>query len=78
MPGRTPRKAPKIAKKTAAARSGPVPPGGTGKDARWIDVREDDEARMAKLDPASRRPAGLGRVLSGHGKPTATLRPHSS
>ena len=27
----------------------PVPPGGAGKDARWIDVREDDfdEARMA-------------------------------
>jgi hypothetical protein len=27
----------------------PVPPGGTGKDARWIDLREDDldEARMA-------------------------------
>jgi hypothetical protein len=27
----------------------PVPPGGTGKDARWIDVHEDDldEARMA-------------------------------
>ena len=28
----------------------PVPPGGTGKDARWIDIREDDldEAQMAK------------------------------
>jgi hypothetical protein len=28
----------------------PVPPGGTGEDARWIDVHEDDldEARMAK------------------------------
>ena len=28
----------------------PVPPGGTGKDARWIDVREDgfDEAQMGK------------------------------
>ena len=27
----------------------PVPPGGTGRDARWIDVHEDDldEARMA-------------------------------
>ncbi|MBI2824301.1 MAG: DUF1801 domain-containing protein [Planctomycetia bacterium] len=27
----------------------PVPPGGTGKDARWIDIREDDldEAQMA-------------------------------
>ena len=27
----------------------PVPPGGTGKDARWIDIHEDDldEARMA-------------------------------
>jgi hypothetical protein len=27
----------------------PVPPGGTGKDARWIDVHEDDldEAQMA-------------------------------
>lgn len=29
--------------------SKPVPPGGTGKDARWLDVRENDfdEARMA-------------------------------
>jgi hypothetical protein len=28
----------------------PVPPGGTGKDARWIDIHEDDldEARMAR------------------------------
>ena len=28
----------------------PVPPGGTGKDARWIDVHEDglDEAQMAR------------------------------
>ncbi len=28
----------------------PVPPGGTGKDARWIDIRESglDEAQMAK------------------------------
>ena len=28
----------------------PVPPGGTGKDARWIDIQEDDldEAQMAK------------------------------
>ena len=27
----------------------PVPPGGTGKDGRWIDIHEDDldEARMA-------------------------------
>ena len=27
----------------------PVPPGGKGKDARWIDIREDDldEAQMA-------------------------------
>jgi hypothetical protein len=27
----------------------PVPPGGTGKDARWIDIHEDDldEAKMA-------------------------------
>jgi hypothetical protein len=27
----------------------PVPPGGTGKDARWIDIHEDDldEARLA-------------------------------
>jgi hypothetical protein len=27
----------------------PVPPGGTGKEARWVDVREDDldEAQMA-------------------------------
>jgi hypothetical protein len=28
----------------------PIPPGGTGKDARWIDIHEDDldEAQMAK------------------------------
>jgi hypothetical protein len=28
----------------------PVPPGGTGKDARWIDIHDDDfdEARMVK------------------------------
>ena len=28
----------------------PVPPGGTGKEARWIDLHEDDwdEARLAK------------------------------
>ena len=28
----------------------PVPPGGTGKDARWIDIREGglDEAQVAK------------------------------
>jgi hypothetical protein len=28
---------------------GPVPPGGTGKDARWVDIHEDDldEAQMA-------------------------------
>jgi hypothetical protein len=28
----------------------PVPPGGTGKDARWVDIHEDDldEAQMAK------------------------------
>jgi hypothetical protein len=28
----------------------PVPPGGTGKDARWIDIHEDDldEARLAR------------------------------
>jgi hypothetical protein len=28
----------------------PVPPGGTGKDARWIDIHEDDldEAQMAR------------------------------
>jgi hypothetical protein len=27
----------------------PVPPGGTGKDARWVDIHEDDlnEAQMA-------------------------------
>src|SRR5262245_16683186 len=27
----------------------PIPPGGTGKDARWIDIHEDDldEAQMA-------------------------------
>jgi hypothetical protein len=48
----------------------PVPPGGTGKDARWIDIHEDDldEAQMATWvkqassipgwDGGSKRPGG--------------------
>lgn len=42
----------------------PVPPGGTGKDARWFDIREDDldEARFtAWVKQASKLP-GWGRV----------------
>ena len=37
----------------------PVPPGGTGKDARWIDIHEDDldEAQLAKwVKQAAARP----------------------
>ena len=37
----------------------PVPPGGTGKDARWIDIHEDDfdEAQMAKwVEQAAAKP----------------------
>jgi hypothetical protein len=43
----------------------PVPPGGTAKDARWIDIREDDldEAQMARW---IRQAA----ALPGWGKPT--------
>src|SRR3972149_1035452 len=34
----------------------PVPPGGTGKDARWVDIHEDDldEAQMATFDSEDR------------------------
>jgi hypothetical protein len=40
----------------------PVPPGGTGKDARWIDIHEDDfdETRMADwVQQASALPGWL-------------------
>jgi hypothetical protein len=41
----------------------PAPPGGTGKDARWIDIRENDldEAQMAKwVKQAAALPGFLG------------------
>ncbi|HTR04588.1 MAG TPA: DUF1801 domain-containing protein [Thermoanaerobaculia bacterium] len=41
----------------------PPPPGGTGKEARWIDVRKDDldEAQMAKwIRQAAALPGWLG------------------
>jgi hypothetical protein len=40
----------------------PVPPGGTGKDARWIDIHEDDldEAQMATwVTQAARLPGWI-------------------
>jgi len=40
----------------------PVPPGGKGKDARWIDIHEDDldEAQMASwVKQAAALPAGF-------------------
>jgi hypothetical protein len=42
----------------------PVPPGGTGKDARWIDVHEDDldEAQMAKWVRQAAALPGWGRA----------------
>jgi hypothetical protein len=44
----------------------PLPPGGTGKDARWINIHTDDldETQMANVDPAGSRRARLGYV--GH------------
>jgi len=41
----------------------PVPPGGTGKEARWIDVHEDDfdEARMAMWIQQAAALPGWGR-----------------
>lgn len=44
----------------------PVPPGGTGKEARWIDVHEDDldEAQMAKwVKQAARIARRRGRTM---------------
>jgi hypothetical protein len=42
----------------------PVPPGGTGKDARWIDIHEDDldKARMVKWVKQASRLPGWGKV----------------
>ncbi|MGQ0536421.1 MAG: DUF1801 domain-containing protein [Methanobacteriota archaeon] len=42
----------------------PVPPGGTGKDARWIDVSEDDldEARMARWVKQAAAKPGWGKA----------------
>ena len=42
----------------------PVPPGGTGKDARWIDIREDDldEAQMATWVKQSSQLPGWGKA----------------
>ena len=41
----------------------PVPPGGTGKDARWIDIHEDDldEAQMARWIRQAAALPGWGR-----------------
>jgi hypothetical protein len=41
----------------------PVPPGGTGNDARWIDIHEDDldEARVAKWIKQAAAIPGWGR-----------------
>ena len=42
----------------------PVPPGGKGKDARWIDVHEDDldEAQMARWVKQASRLPGWGKA----------------
>ena len=42
----------------------PVPPGGTGKDGRWIDVREDDldEAQMAAWIRQAAALPGWGKI----------------
>ena len=42
----------------------PAPPGGTGKDARWIDIHEDDfdEAQMAKWIRQAAALPGWGKV----------------
>jgi hypothetical protein len=42
----------------------PAPPGGTGKDARWIDIHEDDfdEARMASWIRQAAALPGWGKV----------------
>ena len=42
----------------------PAPPGGTGKDARWIDIHEDDfdEAQMAKWVRQAAALPGWGKV----------------
>src|SRR5205085_8109874 len=37
----------------------PVPPGGTGKDARWIDIREDDELDEAQMGTWVKQAAAL-------------------
>lgn len=50
----------------------PAPPGGTGKDARWIDVHEDDldEAQMARwVKQAAALPGWMQRP-TGPGKKT--------
>jgi hypothetical protein len=41
----------------------PVPPGGTGKDSRWIDIHEDDfdEAQMAKWVKQATKLPGWGK-----------------
>ena len=37
----------------------PVPPGGTGKDARWIDIREGDQLDEAQMAPWVKQAAAL-------------------
>jgi hypothetical protein len=41
----------------------PVPPGGTGKDARWIDIHEDDlnEAQLSKWIQQAAKIPGWGK-----------------
>ena len=45
----------------------PVPPGGTGKDARWIDIREDDldEAQIATWVKQAAAIPGWGKSQAG-------------
>jgi|RhiMetdeSRZDD1v2_1073273.scaffolds.fasta_scaffold799120_2 hypothetical protein len=49
----------------------PVPPGGTGKDARWIDIHEDDldEAQMATWMKQAAATPGWGGLNSGRNPP---------
>ena len=37
----------------------PVPPGGTGKDARWIDIHEDDQLDEAQMATWGKQAAAL-------------------
>ena len=37
----------------------PIPPGGTGKDARWIDIREDEELDVTQMTAWLKQAADL-------------------